>query len=217
MNCPRCGAYSAASTCPACGFPTPPQGQQAPIQPVVQPMAPAYLQPVPVLQERPRSHGLAWALLGAVVALVGLLGVVLYQRGYIQFVSNVPVLRTAPVVENQRVVTVNDGSTGSSGSSVTTSYPDVYVPRGSKECSRSGSGPYAAAGTANPTTSCPFAINVRDAYLNSGLNGSSGQVVAYSPVTKITYTMDCSGDQPVLCTGGVRGRVVIYGGRLVRS
>lgn len=165
-------------------------------------MAPAYLQPVPVLQERPRSHGLAWALLGAVVALVGLLGVVLYQRGYIQFVSNVPVLRTAPVVENQRVVTVNDGSTGSSGSSVTTSYPDVYVPRGSKECSRSGSGPYAAAGTANPTTSCPFAINVRDAYLNSGLNGSSGQVVAYSPVTKITYTMDCW--LFVLAVGGVR-------------
>ena len=94
------------------------------------------------------------------------------------------------------------------------SFPDVWVPAGSKECQRSGTGPWAAVGTQNATTSCPFAINVRTAYLASGLNGRAGQVGAYSPTTKLDYVMSCSGDQPVVCVGGKAGRVVIYGGRL---
>ena len=39
--------------------------------------------------------------------------------------------------------------------------------------------------------------------------------VVSSPVTGQTYAMTCGGTQPVLCTGGVAARVVIYGGRLV--
>ena len=92
------------------------------------------------------------------------------------------------------------------------SYPVVRVSAG-KECSREGSGPYAASGTSNSTTSCPFAINVRRAYLET-LNGRDGMVRAYSPTTKLWYDMECSGDQPVLCTGGRAGRVIIYGGDL---
>lgn len=92
------------------------------------------------------------------------------------------------------------------------SYPVVSVSAG-KECQRVGTGPYAAAGTANASTSCPFAINVREAYVRD-LNGMDGQVIAYSPTTKLTYTMECTGQQPVLCTGGRAGRVIIYGGPL---
>lgn len=94
----------------------------------------------------------------------------------------------------------------------TQTYPTVRVAEG-KECARVGSGPFAAAGTANATTSCPFAINVRDAYVET-LNGGNGTVRAYSPTTKLWYDMACSGSQPVLCTGGKAGRVIIYGGVL---
>lgn len=92
------------------------------------------------------------------------------------------------------------------------SYPEVRVAAG-QECARTGTGPFAAAGTANASTSCPFAINVRAAYVEQ-LTGQPGQVRAYSPTTKLWYDMDCSGAQPVLCTGGKAGRVIIYGGPL---
>lgn len=95
-------------------------------------------------------------------------------------------------------------------------YPTVKVPAGSKECYRDPSGgPYAAVGTANSTTSCPFAVNVREEYLAAGMWGRPGVIYAYSPTTKKEYEMTCSGSQPVLCTGGVAGRVLIYGGVLV--
>ncbi len=96
----------------------------------------------------------------------------------------------------------------------TVSYPDVWVPAGSKECQRVGVGRWAAVGTQNASTSCPFAINVRQAYLDAGLDGRAGQLHAYSPTTKLDYVMSCSGDQPAVCVGGKAGRVVIYGGRL---
>jgi hypothetical protein len=49
-----------------------------------------------------------------------------------------------------------------------------------------------------PNTSCPFALNVRAAYLGHG----PGTVNVYSPVTRRTYAMHCSGAAPVVCTGG---------------
>jgi hypothetical protein len=51
----------------------------------------------------------------------------------------------------------------------------------------------------NANTSCPFAENVQVAYANSGLDGTSGDVSAYSPVTGETYTMYCAP------TGGIDG------------
>jgi hypothetical protein len=51
----------------------------------------------------------------------------------------------------------------------------------------------------NSVTSCPFAENVRDAYNESG---GSSDIEVYSPVTKTTYTMTCTGGAPVICRGG---------------
>ncbi len=99
--------------------------------------------------------------------------------------------------------------------STPTGYPPVIVPAGGKECGRFGEGPLSAVGTENASTSCPFALNVRDAYVQSGLNGATGTVTAYSPVTKLTYKMSCNGSQPALCTGGKAARVIVYGGTLV--
>jgi hypothetical protein len=52
--------------------------------------------------------------------------------------------------------------------------------------------------SAGPNTTCPFAVNVRDAYWQHG----PGTVMAYSPVTHRTYAMSCSGGSVVVCTGG---------------
>ena len=52
------------------------------------------------------------------------------------------------------------------------------------------------------STSCPFALNVADAYATMG--GPS--VSAWSPVTMRWYTMNCTG-YPVYCTGGVAAKV----------
>lgn len=50
-----------------------------------------------------------------------------------------------------------------------------------------------------PSTSCPFAFNVRDEYFASG---QSSQISVYSPTTGTTYTMSCTGGSPHICTGG---------------
>jgi hypothetical protein len=52
--------------------------------------------------------------------------------------------------------------------------------------------------TVGPGTSCAFAANVRAAYESHG----PGTVTAYSPVTRRTYPMSCSGAAPIVCTGG---------------
>ena len=60
---------------------------------------------------------------------------------------------------------------------------------------------------AGPNTSCPFAENVANVYGNGFGNVS---VVATSPVTGQTYTMQCTGDSPVTCTGGNNAFVEFY-------
>ena len=59
-----------------------------------------------------------------------------------------------------------------------------------------------------PYTSCPFSINVHDAFMAGG--AQRGTVQAYSPVTYRTYEMRCDGFYPVVCTGGDRAVVYIY-------
>lgn len=58
----------------------------------------------------------------------------------------------------------------------------------------------------NSATSCAFGINVAAEYQ---YGGGSGTVRAYSPVTKQTYTMTCTGQVPVVCTGGNNAVVTI--------
>lgn len=80
-------------------------------------------------------------------------------------------------------------SSGSSGGS---------VPSGGSAPPSSGSTSCGADVSAGPSTSCPFALNVADAYRSSG----SSVVDVYSPVTGKTYTMSCSSGSPHVCTGG---------------
>jgi hypothetical protein len=101
-------------------------------------------------------------------------------------------------------------SDGPPSTSASPSYPEMSLT--GKECGRTGDGPYAAAAAANDHTSCPFALNVRDQYVGSGGNGSAVSITAHSPVTNKDYTMQCSGSQPVTCSGGNDAVVYLYGG-----
>ncbi|HVI18836.1 MAG TPA: hypothetical protein VM712_10685 [Gaiellales bacterium] len=69
-----------------------------------------------------------------------------------------------------------------------------------------GSGKSCGGGvTANSATTCPFALNVADEYRSSG---GASTIQVYSPVTKQTYTMSCTGS-PTTCTGGNSASVTI--------
>jgi len=56
--------------------------------------------------------------------------------------------------------------------------------------------------TVDGTTSCPFAMNVAEAYATYG----GPWVQAWSPVTQKWYDMRCTG-YPVYCTGGIQARI----------
>jgi len=51
----------------------------------------------------------------------------------------------------------------------------------------------------NSVTTCPFGRNVRDEYASS--NGAR-VIEVYSPVTKRSYLMRCTGGVPTVCRGG---------------
>jgi serine/threonine-protein kinase len=91
-----------------------------------------------------------------------------------------------------------------------TGYPPVALP--GRECGRTGTGPYAVAATGTSLTSCPFALNVRDAYVRSRANGAAVSISVFSPVARKGYAMRCSGEQPVTCSGGNNAVVYLYGG-----
>jgi hypothetical protein len=94
-------------------------------------------------------------------------------------------------------VITNNSTTGDF--SLTTTDPPEYPPGATASC-----GGLVFTG---PDTSCPFAENVVNAYANSS---GSVTVTASSPVTGETYTMQCSGESPVSCTGGTNALVVFY-------
>jgi hypothetical protein len=96
-------------------------------------------------------------------------------------------------------VITNDSATGDF--SLTTTDPPDYPPGATASC-----GGLVFTG---PDTSCPFAENVVTAYMNSNGIGNV-TVTAESPVNGETYTMQCTGESPVSCTGGTNALVVFY-------
>lgn len=53
--------------------------------------------------------------------------------------------------------------------------------------------------SANSNTTCPFALNVKEAYFDGG---QSGSLDAYSPALDRSISMSCSSGSPHVCTGG---------------
>ena len=79
------------------------------------------------------------------------------------------------------------------------------IPAGFKSCGAATAGD---AVFANEVTSCPFALNVANAW-GVAIDPSLLTDVP-SPVTGETYDMQCSGSDPALCEGGNDAAVLIY-------
>ncbi|MGB3699220.1 MAG: serine/threonine-protein kinase, partial [Gordonia sp. (in: high G+C Gram-positive bacteria)] len=77
-------------------------------------------------------------------------------------------------------------------------------PPGTVNCS-------AEVGVASSVTSCEFAYNVRSAYLSASPDRQARTVVASSPVTGMSYSMNCNPESGVVvCRGGNNAVVVIF-------
>ena len=81
----------------------------------------------------------------------------------------------------------------------------VAIPAGFTSC---GTGTDGVRVFGNEVTSCPFALNVADAWTQAPDSLVLFEVP--SPVTGQTYDMRCSGTEPVRCTGGNNAAVLIY-------
>ncbi|WP_245721018.1 serine/threonine-protein kinase [Nocardia pseudovaccinii] len=109
------------------------------------------------------------------------------------------------------------GSTTSPSTSTTKAAPtSVTLPAGATNCTNGQpvAGSFTQSATGSSVTSCGFAEAVRKAYAESAatnVSRSSRSVVAASPVTGRTYTMNCVAEgQLVTCTGGENAVVYIY-------
>ncbi|MVU76429.1 protein kinase [Nocardia sp. ET3-3] len=104
----------------------------------------------------------------------------------------------------------------SANPTVTTTAPTtVQLPAGSTPCPQvyAALGGFANSAIGNSGTSCPFAEEVRRAYADatSGRPGSEVSVVAVSPVTGRSYTMNCTAaGKLVTCAGGDKAVVYVY-------
>lgn len=80
-----------------------------------------------------------------------------------------------------------------------------------EECSDSGDDVLPRSGRGTTVTSCPFAEEVRDTYLGAGHRGGAAEIEASSPVTGVTYSMECAADRDaVVCRGGDNAVVYLY-------
>jgi len=94
---------------------------------------------------------------------------------------------------------VNKKTTAAKKKSTSTTRPSGSSPAPSGSATATSGTDCGGGISVNSVTSCTFAGNVRDEYQNSG---GSSVIEVYSPVTKQTYTMTCTGAGPTVCAGG---------------
>ncbi|WP_434090400.1 protein kinase domain-containing protein [Nocardia beijingensis] len=105
-----------------------------------------------------------------------------------------------------------------SATSTSTKPSQVTLPAGAKACGQgqAATGAFTQSATGTPVTSCAFAEEVRRAYAALGQAQNATRdvprsVVATSPVTGRTYTMNCLPEgQLVTCSGGENAVVYVY-------
>ncbi|MEC3915163.1 serine/threonine-protein kinase [Nocardia sp. CDC160] len=104
----------------------------------------------------------------------------------------------------------------SANPTVTTTAPTtVQLPTGATSCPSkyAALGGYTTSAIGNTVTTCPFAEEVRRAYADAAASrpGSAVSVVAVSPVTGRSYTMNCTAaGKLVTCVGGENAVVYVY-------
>ncbi|GAB3117270.1 hypothetical protein GCM10027055_28390 [Janibacter alkaliphilus] len=163
----------------------------------------------------PRRRGLSPLALIALL-VVGVLVGALVMLGIIRYSGDDP----APTA-GETVTTTETGEpptsseqpseeTTSSSSSSSTSTPtrSGELPSGATACASAVEGTAVARG--NDVTSCAFATEVREAYLDQQPDGGDVEVRVVSPVTDESYTMRCTGRTVTVCTGGNNAVVYLY-------
>lgn len=129
----------------------------------------------------------------------------------------------APTTTSARPTTTAPSSSASSttsasrtSTSATTTTGAAALPAGAAPCDSSSgaAAPYSRTATGSEVTSCGFAAAVLDAYSDAGADSARGaprSVVAISPVTGRSYTMNCTSDgEVVTCVGGDNAVVYVY-------
>ncbi|MFI2338767.1 serine/threonine-protein kinase [Nocardia gamkensis] len=109
-------------------------------------------------------------------------------------------------------------TSSSPGTSTSAKTTPVTLPPGAKPCGQgqAASGTFTQSATGTPVTSCAFAEAVRSAYAANGAAQNATRdaprtVVATSPVTGRSYTMNCLPEGPlVTCSGGENAVVYVY-------
>ncbi|WP_324194140.1 serine/threonine-protein kinase [Nocardia blacklockiae] len=106
-------------------------------------------------------------------------------------------------------------STSATPTTTSATTTTAAVPAGATECQSgtAATGKYSKSATGSSVTSCAFAEAVREAYAQQAAGGSAApsSVVAVSPVTGRSYTMNCTtSGRIVTCTGGENAVVYVY-------
>ncbi|WP_342213604.1 serine/threonine-protein kinase [Nocardia wallacei] len=127
--------------------------------------------------------------------------------------STAPSVASGPTDSNVPVSQPPPRTASSSGTSTATT--TAAVPAGATECQGAtrSQGKYTKSATGTSVTSCAFAEAVRAAYAEEAETGSGTptSVVAVSPVTGRSYTMNCSPSGRIItCTGGENAVVYVY-------
>ena len=87
--------------------------------------------------------------------------------------------------------------------------PVGEVPAGAISCGVSGTGDAAAVFAKDAQTSCPFALQVGNAYRAANSAGAPASITANSPVTGKDYTLVCTGVTPTTCVADTGATVFL--------
>lgn len=182
---------------------------------------PAYNSPPPAYSAPPATYGAPQQPYGAAPAGRPMAGqqTPVWQRPAVMIAA---VAAVVAVIVIGIIVAVSDSpesataSTPTDGADFAVTRSTTSVPRYSGppadavDCGTATPGTYGHAARGNTVTSCPFALNVRDAVQRS--NGPFPRSLqVYSPVTLKDYTMDCFEENGVLaCRGGNNALVYVY-------
>ncbi|MBB5911741.1 serine/threonine-protein kinase [Nocardia transvalensis] len=165
-------------------------------------------------EERSRKRSIVWPIvLGVLVVAVAAVAITLGLHVLSKPVGTSPTVASGPPT-NGAPATSGPPARSSASSTAPTTTP-TGIPAGATECqgATASQGKYGKAATGTSVTSCAFAEAVREAYAQEAESGSStpSSVVAVSPVTGRSYTMNCSASgRIVTCTGGENAVVYVY-------
>ena len=147
-----------------------------------------YQTPAPPYPQRARSGNPVALILLALVALAGIAVGALAAAGVFSHQTSTQTLTQISKTSQTSPTT----KTRPPRHQPTTTPPPAAVPPSART-------PCGGDVSVGPNTSCGFAENVEQAYLQT--SGGDTDVTAYSPATGLTYTMHCTGGSPHLCTG----------------